>query len=76
MFALVKLINFFSAEPKLPLIPKGGPKPNIKKLFLQLTTCDDEQLSTPKIINSLATIHPFIFITIFYYSSRSKQTIF
>ena len=34
-FALVKLIlNFFSGDPRLPLIPKVGPSPNIKKLFL------------------------------------------
>ena len=38
VFALVKLIlNFFSGEPKFPLIPKVGPSPNVKKLFLQLS---------------------------------------
>ena len=38
MFALLKLIlNGFSGEPKLPLIPKVGPSPNIKKLFLRLS---------------------------------------
>ena len=55
MFALVKLILIsFSGELKLPLIPKVGPKPNVKKLFLRLSTCDDELLSTPKIITFLA----------------------
>ena len=44
MFALVKLIlNFFSGEPKLPLIQKVGPSPYIKKLFLELSELDDEQ---------------------------------
>ena len=28
-------------------------KPNIKKLFLQFSTCDDELLSTPKFITFL-----------------------
>ena len=44
------ILFFFSDEPKLPLIPKIGPKPNIEKLFLQLSTCDDELLLTQKII--------------------------
>ena len=39
---------FFPGEPKLPLITKVGPLPNIKKLFLQLSACDDELLLTPK----------------------------
>ena len=43
------MIIFFSGEPKLPLIQKVGHKPNIKKLFLKLSTCDDELLSTPKL---------------------------
>ena len=29
-------INLFSGAPKLPLIPKAGPSPNTKKLFLRL----------------------------------------
>ena len=37
VFALVKLmLNFFFDEPKLPLIPKIKPSPNIKKLFFIL----------------------------------------
>ena len=32
---LLKLIlNLFSVEPKLPLIPQAGPSPSTKKLFL------------------------------------------
>ena len=43
MFVSVKLIlNFFSGAPKLPLIPKVRPSPNIKKLSLRLSECDDE----------------------------------
>ena len=42
-------INFFSGELKHLLIPKVGPKPNIKKLFLQFSTCVDELLSKPKL---------------------------
>ena len=39
VFALLKLVlNFFSGAPKLPLIPKVSPSPNIKKLFLRLPT--------------------------------------
>ena len=29
--------KLFSGEPKLPLIPKVGSSPNIKKLFLRLS---------------------------------------
>ena len=37
MFALLKLIsNYFSGDPKLPLISKVGNLSNIKKLFLHL----------------------------------------
>ena len=55
MFALVKwILNSFSGQPKLPLIPKVGPSPNIKKLFLRLSEWDNELLSTPKIITFLA----------------------
>ena len=31
MFALKLILNFFSGDPKLPLIPKVGPSTNIKK---------------------------------------------
>ena len=55
MFELVKFIlNVFSGDPKLPLIQKVGPSPNIKKLSLRLSEGDDELLSTPKIITFLA----------------------
>ena len=55
VFALVKFIlNFFSGEPNIPLIPKVGPLSSIKKLFLRSSTYDDELLSTPKIIIFLA----------------------
>ena len=55
VFASLKLIsNFFSGAPKLPLIPKVGPLPNIKKLFLRLSEWDGEILSTSKIITVLA----------------------
>ena len=55
MFTLLKLIlNFYSGEAKLPLIPKAGPSPNITKLFLGLSEWDDELLSTPKMITFLA----------------------
>ena len=38
MFTLLKLIpNFFSGEPKRPLVPKVKPARNIKKLFLRLS---------------------------------------
>ena len=43
MFGLLKLIlNIFSDDPKLPLIPKVEPSLNIKKL---LNYYDDEILS-------------------------------
>ena len=29
--------KLFSGKPKLPLIPKVGPSPNTKKLFLRLS---------------------------------------
>ena len=52
---LVKLIlNFFFAEPNFQFIQYAGPKPNIKNLFLWLSTFDDELLSTPKSITFLA----------------------
>ena len=55
MFALLNLIlNFFSGAPKLPLIPKISHLPNIKKLFLRLSTRNDELLSAPKKITFLA----------------------
>ena len=62
MSALLKLIlNFFSAEPKLPLTLKVGPSPCVKKLFLWLSAWDDELLSTTKIITffteSLSKLH-------------------
>ena len=47
------MLNFFSGEPKLPLIEKIGPPPNSKKVFLQLSAWDDEILSTSKIITFL-----------------------
>ena len=50
MLALVKLIlNFFSGDPKLPLIPQVRPSPNTKKLFLWLSEWDDELLSHQKL---------------------------
>ena len=50
VFPLVNLIvNFFSGERKLSLISKVGPKPNIKKLFLRLSACDDALLSHQKL---------------------------
>ena len=52
------ILNFFTGEPKFPLIPKVGPKPKIKKLFLGLSTCDDKLLSTPKIITFLVVPLP------------------
>ena len=62
MFALVKsILNFFSGEPKLPLNPKVGPKPNIKNSFLRLSTCDDELLSTPKFITFLTVPLPKLY---------------
>ena len=46
MFALLKLIlNIFSVEQKLPLIPNVGPSPSSKKLFFQLPAGDCELLS-------------------------------
>ena len=52
---LLKLIlNFFSGEAKLPLIPKVAPLPSTKKLFLQFSAWHDAQLSAPKIITLLA----------------------
>ena len=39
---------------KLPLIPKVGTSLSTKRLFLQLSACDDELLLTPKIITFLA----------------------
>ena len=49
MFSLLKLIlNFFSREPKLPLILKFGPSPDTEKLFLRLSERDEELLSNPK----------------------------
>ena len=55
VFALVKLIlNFYSGETKLPLIPKVWFSPNIKNLVLRLSEWDDELLSTPKTITYLA----------------------
>ena len=44
-----------------PLIPKVGPKPDIKKLFLRLLICDDEQLLTSKIIKFLAVLLPKLY---------------
>ena len=58
MYALLKLIKRFSDDPRLPLIPKVGPSPNIEKLFLQLSESDDELLSTPKMITYLAMSLP------------------
>ena len=56
MFVLVKLkLNFFSGDPKLPLILLVRHSPAIKKSFLWLSEWDDELLSTPKIITFLAT---------------------
>ena len=53
--------NFFSGEPKLPLIPNVGPSPSTKKLFLRFSAWNDDLLSTPKIITflgkSLSKIH-------------------
>ena len=47
-FTLLKLILiFFSGAPKLPLIPISSP--NIKNLFLRLSTLDAELLLTPNI---------------------------
>ena len=55
MFVLLKLIlNFFSVDPKLPLIPQVGPSPSTKKLFLQLSAWEDGLLSTTKIATFLA----------------------
>ena len=55
MFALLKLVSdFFPCAPKLPLITKVGPLPNIKKLFLRLSEWVDELLSTPRIITLIA----------------------
>ena len=49
-FTLLKLILiFFSGAPKLPLIPKVFSSPNIKNLFLRLSTLDAELLLTPNI---------------------------
>ena len=54
MFALLKLIlDVFSGEPKLQLIPKVGPSPSTKKLFLRLSARYGELLSTSKIIKFL-----------------------
>ena len=50
-----------SDEPKLPLILKVEPKPNFKKLFLKLSTCDDELLSTSKIVTFLAVPLPKLY---------------
>ena len=47
-------IKLFSGAPKLLLIIKVGPSPNIKKLFLRLSEWHDELLLTPKIITFLA----------------------
>ena len=49
-----RILDFFSPEPKLPLIPKVGPSPSTKKLLLKVTARDDELFSTPKIITFLA----------------------
>ena len=59
--ALVELIlngEYFSGEPKLSLIPKVEPLTGIKKLFLRLSTYDDELLSTLKISSSAITKTP------------------
>ena len=56
MFALPQLIlNFFYDDPELPLIPKVGLSPIIKRLFLKFPESDDDELlSTTKIITVLA----------------------
>ena len=48
MASLKLILFFFSAAPRLSLIPKGGTLPNTKTLFFQLAVWDDELLSTPK----------------------------
>ena len=65
VFSLVKIIlNFFSDEPKVPLIPKVEPLPNTKKLLLRLSAGDGELLSTPNMIKyvaiSLSKLHQHI----------------
>ena len=77
VFSLVKIIlNFFSGEPKVPLIPKVGPLPNTKKLLLRLSAGDGELLSTPNMITfvaiSLSKLHQHI-VTIFKW--KYKQSI-
>ena len=47
-------INFFCGHAKLPLSPKLGLSPNVKRIFLRLSEWDDELLSTSKIITFLA----------------------
>ena len=47
------ILNFFSDEPNLPLIPKVRPSPSTKKLFLRLSAWNEKLLSTPKIITFL-----------------------
>ena len=47
------MLNLFSGEAKLSLIPKVWPSLNINKSFLQLSEWDDELLATPKIITFL-----------------------
>ena len=39
---------FFFGDTKVPLIPEVETSPNTKNLFLRLSGCDDELLSTPK----------------------------
>ena len=47
---LTLILNSFSCEPNVPIIPKVGPLPNYKKL----SEWDDALLSTPKLITFLA----------------------
>ena len=51
---LTLILNSFSCEPNVPIIPKFGPLPNYKKLFLWLSEWNDALLSTPKLITFLA----------------------
>ena len=59
MFALLKLIlNFFSRAPKLSLIPKVSPSPNIKKEHSQCHS--DTHLFHEMLFHSYYTLAHFL----------------